>query len=90
MELVEFSNRAIIDEGATKYVLVALDKDLQRVQRRQVQLQRRTAQKVYVRPLVRGVSSLVCNSSCGDCSSYPVSGRNRAKHPQQLSEKLPC
>ncbi len=47
-ELVEFSNRAIIDEGSTKYVFVALDKDLQRVQRRQVQLQRRTAQKVYL------------------------------------------
>ncbi len=47
-ELVEFSNRAIIDEGATKYVFVALEKDLRRVQRREVRLQRRTAQKVYV------------------------------------------
>ncbi len=46
--LVEFSNRAIIDDGSTKFVFVALDKDLQRVQRREVRVQRRTAQKAYV------------------------------------------
>ncbi len=46
--LVEFSNSAIIDEGAKKFVFLALDESLTRVQRREVQLKRRTSSKAYV------------------------------------------
>lgn len=46
--LVEISNSSIIDEGAKKYVFLALDDALSQVQRREVHLKRRTSSKAYV------------------------------------------
>lgn len=46
--LIEFSNSAIIDSGAKKFVFIAIDNDLTRVQRREVHLRRRTAAKAFV------------------------------------------
>lgn len=69
-DLVEFSSSAVIDEGAKKYIFVALDDDLTRVQRREVLLKRRTVSTAFVssegslsvqpgdRILIRGLQEL--------------------------------
>jgi len=69
-EWVEFSPRALVDAGDRVYVFVALNEALTRVQRREVQLKRRTSKSVFIslsgphglqpgtRVLTRGVMEL--------------------------------
>jgi membrane fusion protein, heavy metal efflux system len=46
--LVELPSSSLMDDGAKKFVFVALDESLTRVQRREVRLTRRTANSAFV------------------------------------------